>query len=192
MSDTQYVQIKGLIEWAKVFETNRDLKGPNGVFESHGGACTVDLLVDEENLKVLEDTNSQLPKNVRQKGAEENGLFRVRFKRKWDAPYTYGGAPQVVHADGVTAWDIEEDGLIGNGSTGVVLASVYNAKGLWGTRLDGVQVIDPVEYDSGDDGDYTPKPRFQDHSKSAAPTPAKAKSKPAPKKKEDLEDEIPF
>jgi hypothetical protein len=82
--------------------------------------------------------------------------------------------------------------LIGNGSTGVVLASVYNAKGLWGTRLDGVQVIDPVEYDSGDDGDYTPKPRFQDHSKSAAPTPAKAKSKPAPKKKEDLEDEIPF
>ena len=51
----------------------------------------------------------------------------------------------VTHADG-TPWDLDVDGLIGNGSTVEILATVYDIPkyGKVGTRLDVVKVLDHV------------------------------------------------
>ena len=47
---TRKVKLTGTAEWAKVFEQNRDLKGFEGAYEAHDGACTIDLLMDEANV----------------------------------------------------------------------------------------------------------------------------------------------
>ena len=180
---TQYVQIKGKLRWAKVFETNRDLTGPNGAWKDTNGRTSIEVIVDEDNKAILEATNSQ----KKFKPTEEKGLWSIQLTRKWEAPYNYGGPPRVVQANGLP-WDLDEDGLIGNDSVGVVYASVYpTSAGLWGTRLDAVQVIDHVEFES--EGGI----RFTDYTQEGNP-PAKrqvkqkAKAKPAPA----VEDEIPF
>ena len=43
---TRKVKLTGTAEWAKVFAQNRDLKGFEGAYEDHDGACTIDLLMD--------------------------------------------------------------------------------------------------------------------------------------------------
>lgn len=185
-SKSKQIQLKGVFEWARVFEENRDKTGPNGAYESSDGACVMDVLVDEDNLKILEESGSQKSKRPKEKGPDENGLYRIKLARKWNAPYTYGGAPQVAHADG-SPWSIEDDGLIGNGSSGIVYITVYDGKGLVGTRLDGVQVLEHVVYES--DAEYVPGVKFVDHSGDTPKETTKPQAKTTPK---DLDDEIPF
>lgn len=184
-SKTQYVQIKGELNWAKVFEENRDLNGPNGAWTDSNGRTSIEITVDEENKAILDGTKSQ------KKWKEtDDGRYSMQLSRKWEAPYNYGGAPRVVRADGLP-WDIDEDGLIGNGSVGVLYLSVYpTSAGLWGTRLDAVQVIDHVVFESEGSGGF----KFVDYTKTDIPeketkkVKPRAKAKPAPA----VEDEIPF
>lgn len=209
---TKFLQLHGIFEWAKVFEETRDMIGANGAYEACDGACTLDLIVTPDVYQQLADTGSQkspliLDKNGKWRGErtwsskeqgksfldalEEADQLKVKLVRKWKAPHTYGGAPQVAHVDG-SAWSLQEDGLIGNGSKGIAYVSVYEAKGLVGTRLDGVQVLEHVVYDNGGDDTGAPTgPRFKDYT---ADTPkAVTKAKAAPKKAELEEDsEIPF
>jgi hypothetical protein len=73
---------------------------------------------------------------------------KVKFVRKYDTGKDWdSGAPEVVKADG-SAWDIDNDGLIGNGSTVEVELSVYDTSrpSIVGTRLDKVTVLDRVDY----------------------------------------------
>ena len=57
----------------------------------------------------------------------------------------------VVKSDGTT-WDMDVDGLIGNGSTVAVTLSVYDTrKSIVGTRLDRVKVLEHVKPPSDDD-----------------------------------------
>jgi hypothetical protein len=58
-----------------------------------------------------------------------------------------GGEPEMYGPDG-EPWDIDKDGLIGNGSKVKVYLSVYSTsrKAIFGTRLEGVKVIDHVEF----------------------------------------------
>ena len=60
-----------------------------------------------------------------------------------------GGAPAVANVKG-QPWDFEMDGYIGNGSTGLVRVAVYPAgnSGRTGSRLESVQVVDHVEFES--------------------------------------------
>jgi hypothetical protein len=178
---TRKVKLTGLGYWAKVFEDNRDLTGFENALADSGGQCTIDVDLDAESMAKLNQSKSLL------KGKESpdnEGLTRVRFKRKWEETYA-GGAPKVVKADG-TAWDYDEDGSIGNGSTVEVILNVYDTKrkNIVGTRLEKVKVTNHVEYvpEDDDDEDDAPPPK-------AAP---KSAAKPASKPMTIDDDEIPF
>ena len=93
---TRKVKLTGTAEWAKVFAENRDLKGFEGAYEAHDGACTIDLIMDEANVAALKASRSiKNPKDV------GNGLFKTKFVRKFDTGRDWdSGAPNVTNADG--------------------------------------------------------------------------------------------
>ena len=143
---TRKVKLTGIAEWARVFESNRDMDGFDGVYRDHDGACTIDLIMDDDNLAALKASRSM------KKGtpdAEGRGT-KVKFIRKFNTGKDWdSGAPIVQKSDGST-WDINSDGTIGNGSTVEVMLSVYDTsyKNRPGTRLDSVRVIEHVPVDS--------------------------------------------
>lgn len=147
---TRKIKLKGYLYWSKVFEQNRDMEGFEGAFKEHEGACTIDIDVDKANLDLLKSSGSM---KRGEPSPDNEGMFRIKkLKRKWvEEPYN-GGAPKVKKVDG-SLWDLEEDGLIGNGSYGEVILSVYDTarKSIVGTRLDEVIVVDhiPVEGSAG-------------------------------------------
>ena len=181
---TQMVEIEGIFEWAKVFEVNRDRR----YSEDTDGEYQLSVIMDDANAKKLKAAGCQ---KKMESDPEGRGTV-VRLTRPHKAMNSWaGGAPKVAGPDG-TAWSLEEDGMIGNGSTGRVLAAVFETKtGRKGTRLEAVQVIDLVRYESeGDGGSSNATSSFfkdftKDQPKSA---PTKSVKEPAP----DLEDEIPF
>ena len=139
---TRKVKLSGTAEWAKVFEQNRDMKGYEGAYEAHDGACTIDLLMDADNVAALKASRSI--KNPKDMG---NGQYKVKFIRKFDTGRDWdSGAPVVTHADG-TPWNFDTDGPIGNGSSVEVMLSVYDTsyKNRAGTRLDSVKVLELVQ-----------------------------------------------
>jgi hypothetical protein len=46
---TRRLKLTGIGEWAKVFAANRDMLGYDGVYRECDGACTIDVILDEEN-----------------------------------------------------------------------------------------------------------------------------------------------
>ena len=141
---TRKVKLTGTAEWAKVFEQNRDLKGFEGAYEAHDGACTIDLIMDDDNLAALKASRSMKRGTPDQMGRGT----KVKLVRKFDTGRDWdSGAPVVKKSDG-TDWDYDLDGTIGNGSTVEVVLSVYDTKmkSIVGTRLDAVTVLDHVQY----------------------------------------------
>lgn len=209
-SNTTYLELPAIFEWARVFPENMDKVGANNAYAGTNGAYTVDVILTKDVFQQLEDAGSQKTplvkgkddkwiseKNWRSKeqgksyldALDEAEHVKVKLVRKHDAPFTYGGPPQVAHADG-TPWSFRDDGPIGNFSKGIAYVSVYEAGGLKGTRLDGIQVMELVEYErpepDGDD-DYQPRGfRIPDRTKGAEKPKAKAPAKQI------VEDEIPF
>ena len=158
---TRKVILVGIAEWAKVFEENRDKVGfkdgdAPGTYEDTDGACTIDMILDKENMDRLIASKSM------KKGspdAEGRGT-RVRFVRKFNTGRDWdSGSPVVVKSDGTT-WDMDVDGLIGNGSTVAVTLSVYDTsrKSIVGTRLDRVKVLEHVKPPSDDDDEVATMP----------------------------------
>jgi hypothetical protein len=130
-SQTYY--ITGKAQWAKVFTHNKD---SNEDFHGPGGAYTVDLVVDKEELDAFVATGARTtPKTA------EDGML-IKFKRKHTHPTipAFGGPPQVVDAE-KNAWD---GTLIGNDSILEVAYTVYDTKMGKGSRLEGVRVIEHV------------------------------------------------
>lgn len=154
---TRKIKLKGYLYWSKVFEENRDLEGFEGAFKEHEGACTIDIDVNKANADLLQSSGSM---KRPEPSPDNEGMFRIKkLKRKWiEEPYN-GGAPKVKKADG-SLWNLEEDGLIGNGSYGEVILSVYDTarKSIVGTRLDEVVVVEhiPVEGSSGPEVEEVP------------------------------------
>ena len=153
---TRKVVLTGIAEWAKVFEDNRDLKGFEGAYEEFDGACTIDMILDKENMDRLSASRSM------KKGspdAEGRGT-RVRFVRKFNTGRDWdSGSPTVLKSDG-TKWDMDIDGLIGNGSIVAVTLSVYDTsrKSIVGTRLDRVNVLEHVKPPSDDEDEVAAMP----------------------------------
>jgi hypothetical protein len=153
---TRKVVLTGIAEWAKVFEDNRDLKGFEGAYEEFDGACTIDMILDKENMDRLTASRSM------KKGspdAEGRGT-RVRFVRKFNTGRDWdSGSPTVLKSDG-TKWDMDIDGLIGNGSIVAVTLSVYDTsrKSIVGTRLDRVKVLEHVKPPSDDEDEVAAMP----------------------------------
>ncbi len=180
MAEKKTIEVFGTLEWAKLFEQNRDM-GPYD--QETNGATSVTIIVDKDEQKKLKESGSQ--KKPVMKKLEEEGVIAYNFKRPWEDKYGRdwaGGAPKVFGPDG-SAWDLEVDGLIGNGSKGVVVLDVYEtAKGV-GTRLVAVQVIEHVPYVNPDGSEFKPagyQPR--DFTKEAAPTTKETPSEPKAKK----------
>ncbi len=151
---TRKVKLTGIAEWARVFESNRDMDGFDGVYRDHDGACTIDLIMDDDNLAALKASRSMKRGTA---DAEGRGT-KVKFIRKFNTGKDWdSGAPIVQKSDGST-WDISSDGTIGNGSTVEVLLSVYDTKmkSIVDTRLDAVTVLDHVQYVRDTAGDASP------------------------------------
>lgn len=172
---TRKVKLKGLGYWAKVFPQNRDLTGYDNTLVDVGGQTTIDVDLDDMEMAKLNKSGSMLRGTP---SKDNEGLTRVKFKRKWEENYG-GGAPRVIKPDG-TEWDYDMDGVIGNGSTVEVILSVYDTsrKNIVGTRLERVNVVTHVEYERPDDDDDVPV--------------QKAPPKVTKKVEELEDDEIPF
>jgi len=133
----QLLELEGIASWAKVYEENRD---KNEDFHGEGGAYTVDVLLEKEELDKLTKSGSRLKPKIVDEG------ISIRFKRKHIHPAgieELGGPPKVVGPDKEPI-----DCLIGNGSKVKVYVSVYDTKMGKGTRLEGMQVTDLIEYES--------------------------------------------
>lgn len=130
------LEVVGKARWAKVFEHNRDM---NEAFHGPGGAYTVDILLEKEELDKVSASGSRIKPRI-----TDDGLT-MKFKRKHDHPAgiaDLGGPPKVVDAEGNT-WDSST--LIGNDSTVKLFLDVYDTKMGKGTRLVAVQVLELEE-----------------------------------------------
>lgn len=177
---TKTIELTGILEWAKLFESNRD----QGEYDVEtDGATTVTLLMEDDVFASMKN------EGVRKQGKKDpdgKGV-RVTFKRPWADQFGRdwaAGAPQVFTPSG-DHWALDKDGLIGNGSVGVVYLDVYDTKMGKGCRLQGVQVIDHVSFEGAGGQSSGIKPR--DYTSGSSPAPAE----PAPAVKQSPGD-IPF
>lgn len=154
---TKYTEVKttGPIEWAKVFETNRDMTGYEGAYVDFEGAYTVQQILSKDEYAKLQAAGTQKKPNQKRL---MDGELMLKFERKHKITSRdgkvipqAGGAPKVMNADG-TAWDKEVNGLIGNGSTAEVTNLITTFKGGDGkmysrTTMTEVKIIEhiPVE-----------------------------------------------
>jgi hypothetical protein len=141
---TRKVKLTGIAEWAKVFPQNRDMKGYEGAYEDCNGACTIDVILDDDNMEALKASRS-----IKRGSPDPEGRgTKVKFVRKFDTGRDWDSGAPVVKKSDDSNWDFDIDGPIGNGSTVEVLLSVYDTrmKNIVGTRLDMVKVVDHVEY----------------------------------------------
>jgi streptogramin lyase len=184
---SQRVEIFGELMYPQVFEFNRDKTGPNDAWKAKGGATKLTLIMDQENKDKLVASGSRMKITDM-----DDGRYLVQLRRFWvhDTYPELGGTPDVVDASG-KQWNVEENGLIGNGSTAFVKVNVYDTKTGKGTRLEGVQVINHVPYESNYDPSlgrgFVDRSSMVEGQKTASK--AKATKKP---EAQDLEDEIPF
>lgn len=131
---TKYTEVKttGPIEWAKVFETNRDMTGYDDTYVPFEGAYTVQQILSKDEYTKLQAAGTQKKPNQKRL---MDGELMLKFERKHKITSRdgkvipqAGGAPKVMNADG-TAWDKEVNGLIGNGSTAEVTNLITTFKG---------------------------------------------------------------
>ena len=149
------LDVKGKIEWAKVFESNRDRAEWN---QETDGEYKVTVTTDKATADSLKSAGCM------KKIVEADGGFKITFSRPHTGMQDWmGGAPIVADVTG-KAWDLESKGLIGNGSEGIVKVEIYPTRtGRTGTRLLGLQVLDHVVYES-EGGSSQPRSMFQDYS----------------------------
>lgn len=130
---TKYVEVKtvGPVEWAKVFEGNRDLTGYENSYAECEGAYTVQQKLTKEELEKLKTAQSQKKPNQKRL---MDGEIVIKFERKHKVTRRdgtivpqAGGAPKVTDVDGNT-WTME-DGLIGNGSNAEITNLITIFKG---------------------------------------------------------------
>lgn len=136
------IVVEGTAEWAKVFPSNRDMKGFEGAYEDCGGAYTIDVVLDSDEAEKLTEAGS-----IKQGSVTEDGL-KFKFVRKHEGPFAEVSGPPIVIDSDDNPWDIESMGFIGNGSKVRLKLSIYDTKyrGRKGTRLDAVRVLEHVPH----------------------------------------------
>lgn len=148
------VTTKGPIEWAKIFEANREMDGYEGAYQECEGAYTVVQILSKGEFDKLNKAGT-LKKPIQKRLLD--GEIAVKFVREHlvkkkdgtEVPQA-GGAPKVVGPNG-KPWDLEEDGLIGNGTIAEVTNLINTFKGPEGkmvsrTSLTKVKIIEHVPY----------------------------------------------
>ena len=149
MAKARLVKVNGIAEWAKVFEQNRDMEGYGGKYKETDGACTIDLILDDDNVqRLLSAGCSKQPKP----DPEGRGK-RMRFERKFKTGYDWSSGPPIVTKADDSIWSLKEDGLIGNGSTVEVDITIYDTQyGNSGSRLDRIKVTEHIPFTSNPQG----------------------------------------
>jgi len=179
---TKKLKLRGYINWAKVFEQNRDMEGFEGAARETDGQTSFEFHMSPEELSKLQEAGSIKQPKV---STDHDGYYMVRFSRPWHIPgreFASGPAP-VLKADG-TRWDYDLDGTIGNGSVADVWFDVYDTKTRRkGTRHTKIQIVEHVPY----------VPEEVEEEEEPAPKPTKSKPKKAEKVDNIVEeDDIPF
>lgn len=153
------VTTTGPVEWAKIFEENREMEGFEGAYHDCEGAYTLVQVLSKEEFEKLKKAGTQ--KKPIQKRLME-GEIAIKFERKHLVKNSAGkeitqagGAPKVLRADG-KRWNIETDGVIGNGSVAEVTNLISTFKGQDGkmisrTSLTKVKILEHVPYVREDD-----------------------------------------
>lgn len=149
----KYIEVKtvGPIEWAKVFEGNRDMNGFEGAYVECDGAYTVQQKLTKEEFDKLKKAQSQKKPNQKRL---MDGEIVIKFERKHkvtrkdgtELPQA-GGAPKVTDADG-KAWTME-DGLLGNGTNAQVTNLITVFRGADGktysrTTMKAIKILEYV------------------------------------------------
>jgi len=174
MPSTQY-DIKGRIEWAKVFESNRDRAE---FHQETDGMYKVTVATDEKTMKELQKAG------LGKKFKETDHGWSVTLDRPHKGKHEWQGGPPIVADITGKAWNLEEKGFIGNGSEGIVKFELYDAGARKGSRLLGLQVLDHVVYES-EGGSSQPRSMFTDHSQSSGGSTSSTSS-------QEPQDSIPF
>ena len=164
-----FVYFPATVSWAKVFESNRDTAdkashpGVKEKLEKHYGIYQLTVHVTDDVANFLTKT-AELPNKGMSASLwdeDEEGLTTYRVKREhfmptWTDKETGEmgvtlGAPAIkkVVGDTLEDWNLEEDGLLGNGSSAYIKLSTSKMKtGAVLVRLEGLQVFERVEYQS--------------------------------------------
>lgn len=149
------VTTKGKIEWAKVFEENREMEGYEGAYRACDGAYTVVQVLEKGEFDKLKKAGS-LKKPIEKRLMDTNEIA-VKFERKHTVKKgdgtvipQAGGAPKVVGPDG-KPWNFAEQGYIGNGSVAEVTSLINTFKGkddkmISRTSLVKIKVIELIPY----------------------------------------------
>lgn len=143
---TTTLELEGIIEWPKLFEFNRDFPEFD---KTTNGRYTLNVILDDDNVKRLKESGCR--KSLKTDPQGRGMVFSPVRKHEDPNGDWAGGPPQVACPDG-TAWDVDRDGLIGNGSTARVMIQIYDTPSGKGHRLLAVQVADHVPYVSDAEG----------------------------------------
>ncbi len=149
---SKFITLTGTAYWARVFPENKDKTGYDNELTDIGGQYVVNMILEDDQLDKLVQSNSLVPSFPSSvKDEDGNDVTAYRFKRLHEKYSRAGellewasGAPEIVDEDG-NKWDLEERGLIGNGSTVEVTLCVYQAGKTYGTRLEKLKVVDHVK-----------------------------------------------
>lgn len=143
MSKTKYIELEGKCAWAKVYEN---------YYNEYNGtkSYVIDLFLDDNELERYKKTGIQC-RPLRKPTLDEGTGFKFRrpFKKMINGELAEFGPPKVIDQNGDSF-----DEPIGNGSTVKVTLSYYEynnegGKGI-GHRLESVQLVDLVPYESKD------------------------------------------
>lgn len=154
-----YTEVKttGPIEWARLFEGNRDMNGFNDSYVEYDGAYTVSQILSKGEFAKLQEAGTT--KKPVQKRLMDGELV-IKFERKHTITNKdgtvvdkAGGAPVVTDAQG-NAWS-DEHGMIGNGSVAEITNLITSFKGrdgkIWArTSLVSVKIVEHVVYEKSD------------------------------------------
>lgn len=153
----KYVEVvtTGPIEWARIFENNRDMDGFKGAYTECEGAYTINQILDKTQYEKLKKAGSQKKPNEKRL---MDGVIVVKFERKHlviakksgDIIEKAGGPPKVVNASGAI-WDADVDGLIGNGSVAEITNLLSFGKSAEGepfckTTMTKIKIVDHLVY----------------------------------------------
>lgn len=163
MAKTIYKEVttKGAIEWAKIFEENRDMNGFEGQYEDSEGAYVLTQVLNKDEFEKLKKAGT-MKKPIQKRLMD--GEIAIKFERRHlvkdksgkEIPQA-GGAPKVVGPDG-KRWDVETQGLIGNGTIAEVTNLITTFPGQDGktvsrTSLTKIKIVEHIPYVREEEGE---------------------------------------
>jgi hypothetical protein len=165
MAKTQFVKFDAELEYAQVFERNRDMGNEEVPLDMFEGMYKTTVIVDEATKDFLIGKGIPDGTGTMQQAWKEteDGRFKFTLKRKHFNPNLakladndgYMGPPQVIDweaskdAGEIVLWDDSVN--LGNGTKALVKIQIYPKGKNAIITLDGIAVKELVEYeDSGD------------------------------------------